>query len=406
MNKIAKKILGLLIVVIISSYQLFAQSKIEKQPYLIVISLDGFRWDYPEIYHLAYFDSIAKMGVKAHSVQPCFPTVTFPNHYSMATGLYPEHHGIVQNKFYDPLLKLTYKIGDRKTVMDGRFYGGEPIWVTAEKQGLKTASYYWVGSEALIKGIQPTYWKVYENKIPFNQRVDTVMQWLQLPEKERPHLILFYLPEPDAVSHDFGPLGKEAKDMVNALDSLMWNLMNKIKRLAIANQINVIITSDHGMAAVNVEKNIILDNFIQPQWIKGIYGYNPTYNISAAEHCIDSIYLTLKKLPHLKVWKTKEVPARLHYNNNMRIGDLVVLADSSWSISLKKDKPLVGGAHGYDNTNMEMHGIFYAYGSSFKKNYKRKTISNVQLYPLMAHILHLKPSVTDGKLNEIKDVIK
>ena len=396
----------ILLFFILSTFQLFAQQKTEKQPYLIIISLDGFRWDYPEIYHLAHFDSIAKMGVKAHSIQPCFPTVTFPNHYSMATGLYPEHHGIVQNKFYDPQLKLTYKIGDPKMVMDGRFYGGEPIWVTAEKQGVKTASFYWVGSEAPIKDIQPTYWKTYENKIPFNQRIDTVMNWLQLPEEKRPHLVLFYLPEPDGISHDFGPISKENKDMVTYLDSLMWVFVNKLKTLAIGNEINVIITSDHGMSAVSSDKNIIIDNYLKPEWIKGIYGYNPTYNISANDNCIDSIYFSLKGISHLNIWKTKDVPKRFHYNSNQRIGDLVVLADSSWSISRKKDKPPFGGAHGYDNKNMDMHGIFYAYGPNFKKSFRKGSFSNIMLYPLIAHILHLNPSSTDGKLIEIQDILK
>lgn len=391
---------------LISTFYLFAQHTKYNQPYLIVISLDGFRWDYPEIYHLSHFDSIAQIGVKARSIQPCFPTVTFPNHYSMATGLYPDHHGIVQNKFYVPSMKLTYKIGDQKTVMDGRFYGGEPIWVTAEKQGLKTASFYWVGSEASIKERQPTYWKVYENKIPFNQRIDTVINWLQLPEEKRPHLVLFYLPEPDGISHDFGPISKENKDMVTYLDSLMWIFVNKLKTLAIGNEINVIITSDHGMSALNNDKNIIIDNYLKPEWIKGIYGYNPSYNISANDNCIDSIYFSLKGISHLNIWKTKDVPKRFHYNKNERIGDLVLLADSSWSISRKKDKPPFGGAHGYDNENMDMHGIFYAFGPIFKNNFIKDSFSNILLYPLMAHILQLKPSPSDGKLIEIQDILK
>jgi alkaline phosphatase D len=291
-------------------------------------------------------------------------------------------------------------------VMDGRFYGGEPIWATAEKQGVKTASFYWVGSEATIKGIQPTYWKIYENKIPFNQRIDTVINWLQLPENERPHLILFYLPEPDAISHDYGPISKETKEMVTYLDSLIWVFVGKLKTLPIGNDINVIITSDHGMCAVNNDKNIIIDNYLKPEWVKGMYGYNPTLNISASDNCIDSIYFSLKKIHHLNVWKTKDVPKRLHYSTNNRIGDLVVLADSSWSISRKKDKPPYGGAHGYDNENMDMHGIFYAYGASFKKNFKIKTFSNINLYSLIAHILQLKPAKTDGNLSEIKDVLK
>jgi len=399
-----KKAIIFIVLILFASFQLFAQQK-QKQAYLVIISLDGFRWDYPEIFHLYHFDSIAQIGVKAHHLQPCFPTVTFPNHYSMATGLYPENHGIVQNKFYDDRLKLTYKIGDSKTVMDGRFYGGEPIWVTAEKQGVKTASFYWVGSEAAVKGIQPSYWKVYENKIPYGQRIDTVINWLQLPEKERPHLVLFYLPEPDAVSHDFGPLSQETHIMLKTIDSLIWVFVKKLEKLSIGNEINVIITSDHGMSALHKEKNIILDDYLKPEWIKGIYGNNPCYNISVADACLDSVYFSLKKLPHLNVWKTENVPQRFHYNNNKRIGDLVVLADSSWSISRKKDKSPFGGAHGYDNENMDMQGIFYAYGPGFKKNYKRKGFNNNCLYPLMAQILGLKPSVTDGKISEIKDVL-
>ncbi len=391
--------------VLIITFQLFAQSNADNQPYLIIISLDGFRWDYPERYHLAHFDSIAAIGVKAKSLQPCFPTVTFPNHYSMATGLYPENHGIVQNKFYDTELKQTYSIGDRNSVMDARFYGGEPIWVTAEKQGVKTAAFYWVGSEAPIKGIQPTYWKVYENKIPFHQRIDTVMYWLQLPEKERPHLLLFYLPEPDGISHSFGPYGKETISMVNYLDSLVWVFVNQLKSLPIGNQINVIITSDHGMSELNSQKNIILEDCIKPEWVREIYGYNPVYSIIAAEHCIDSIVGSLKKQPHLQVWKKQDVPTRFHYRHNQRIGDIVVLADSSWSISRKNEKLPFGGTHGYDNENMDMHGIFYAYGPAFKKNFKRNTFLNIHLYALMAHILQIKPALTDGKLSELDNIL-
>ncbi|MCX6230010.1 MAG: ectonucleotide pyrophosphatase/phosphodiesterase [Bacteroidetes bacterium] len=401
-----KKIAFIGIILLITIIQLFAQQKTEKQPYLIVISLDGFRWDYPEIYHLIHFDSIAKMGVKAHSVQPCFPTVTFPNHYSIATGLYPEHHGIVQNKFYDPALNLIYRIGDRKMVMDGRFYKGEPIWVTAEQQRLKSASFYWVGSEAVIKAVQPFYWKPYENKLPFNQRIDTLINWLQLPEKERPHLILFYLPEPDECSHDNGPVSPQTKAMVTTLDSLLWVLVVKIKSLPIGNQVNLIITSDHGMSAVSKDKNIMIDNYLKPQWIKGMYGYNPGYNIRVNVNCIDSVYNALKIIPNLKVWKIKDVPQRLHYNKNQRIGDIVILADSSWSISRNTDKPVKGGTHGYDNDNMDMHGIFYAFGPAFKQNYSRNTFPNIHLYALMAYILHLKPAKTDGKLSEIKDIVR
>ncbi len=393
-------------VFLLYGFCIFSQSKADNKPYLLVVSLDGFRWDYPAKYKLAHFDTIAQRGVKAKSVKPCFPTVTFPNHYSMATGLYPDNHGIVQNKFYDSRLDLTYKIGDSKTVMDGRFYGGEPIWVTAEKQGVKAASFYWVGSEAKINGIQPTYWKQYENKIPFSQRIDTLMYWFQLPENERPHLVMFYLPEPDECSHDFGPDSKETELMLTYLDSLMWVLVNKINSLPIAGNMNIIITSDHGMAQLNNKKNIFIDEFIKSTWVKAAYGYNPTYNISVNTNCLDSVYNSLKKLKHLKVWKTAKLPGRLHYGNNSRVGDLVVLADDGWSISQKKDKLPSGGAHGYDNKMMDMHGIFYAIGPAFKVNYKVPTFENINLYPLMAKLLNIIPAVCDGKLSETEDVLK
>ena len=399
-----KHILSLLL--FIAGFSLFSQTTDNNKPYLLVVSLDGFRWDYPQKYKLPHFDSIAYKGVKAKSIQPCFPTVTFPNHYSMATGLYPDNHGIVQNKFYDPDLKLTYKIGDSKMVMDSRFYNGEPIWVTAEKQGVKSASFYWVGSEAKIKNIQPSYWKIYENKIPFNQRIDTLMHWFQLPESERPHLVLFYLPEPDGISHDFGPNSKETQQMVSYLDSIMWVMVNKISSLPIGKKINIIITSDHGMAELNSKKNIVIDDYLKPEWIKGFYGYNPTYNLSVNENCLDSVYNALKKVEHLNVWKANKLPKRLHYGKNKRIGNIVLMAEDGWSISRKKDKLPYGGAHGYDIENMDMHGIFYAIGPAFKTNYTTSTFSNINLYPLMAKILKLKPAKTDGKLSEIKQVLK
>ena len=388
------------------NFNLFAQTESDDKPYVLVVSLDGFRWDYPKIYNLPYFDSIEKIGVKAKSFKPCFPTVTFPNHYSMATGLYPENHGIVQNKFYDNDLNITYKISDRNTVMDGRFYGGEPIWATAEKQGIKTTCFYWVGSEAKIRGIQPTYWKPYENNIPFFQRIDTIVYWFQLNEKIRPHLVMFYLPEPDGISHDYGPISEETGNMVKTLDSLVWVLIKRVNDIPeIGKKINIIVVSDHGMAKITENKNINIDKIIKQQWIKGIYGYNPTYNIIANENCKDSIYRKLVKNKNIKVWKREDVPKRFHYNLNKRIGDIVILANNGWSIIRNKDDAPNGGAHGYDNNNKEMHGILYALGPIFKKSKKIRTIENINLYPLIAEILQIKSAKNDGKLSKVKKLL-
>ena len=396
----------LFILLFVIAIKLYAQTTESNKPYLLVVSMDAFRWDYQQIYKLPYLDSITKWGVKARSFQPCFPTVTFPNHYSMATGLFPDNHGIVQNKFYDKELDMVYRIGDRKAVMDGRFYGGEPIWVTAENQGIKTASFYWVGSEARINGIQPSYWKIYENKIPFSQRIDTLMYWFQLPEAERPHLVMFYLPEPDETTHDFGPISNESKIMLTYLDSLMGILFQKIKSLPIGNQINVIVTSDHGMAQLDNKKTINIDNYIKQEWIKGFYGYNPTYNITVADNCKDSVYNALKNIPHLNVWKTGKLPERLHYGRNKRIGDIVLLAELGWSIIRQKDKPPYGGAHGFDNKEMDMHGIFYAFGSAFKTDFKVNTLENIQLYNIMTRVLKLKPAKNDANPKLIEEIFR
>ena len=175
-----------------------------EEPYVVMLSVDGFRWDYPDKVPTPNLDYIAENGVKAKSLKPAFPTKTFPNHYSMATGLYPDHHGIVLNSFYDEEMDKYYEIRNREAVENPDFYGGEPIWVTAENQNVTSASYFWVGSEAAVNGVSPTYWKKYDHSFHFEQRIDSVIAWLQLPEKERPHLILWYIHEPDNIGYRLG----------------------------------------------------------------------------------------------------------------------------------------------------------------------------------------------------------
>jgi len=201
----------------------------QTQPYLVMLSLDGFRWDYADKVPTPNLDKIAKMGVKAESLQPSFPSKTFPNHYTIATGLYPDHHGIVLNAFYDPETDRYYSIRDRKTVEDGTFYGGEPIWNTAEKQGVKAGTFFWVGSDADIQKMHPSYWKKYEHNFPFEQRIDSVISWLQLPEEKRPHLILWYMHEPDSKGHRYGLTARKSNGKLHILIRLSVCLWQKLK---------------------------------------------------------------------------------------------------------------------------------------------------------------------------------
>ena len=387
--------------VLLAFYQGHAQRK-SKTPYLLVLSMDGFRWDYIDSFPTPNFHRLVAKGVKAKSLIPSFPSVTFPNHYTMATGLYPDHHGIVHNSFYDSTLHTTYRLGDRKTVEDGRFYGGEPIWVSAENQNVRAASFYWVGSEA--QGMHPTYWKQYDKKVTFEQRIDTVIQWLTLPENNRPHLVMFYYDQPDKVSHETGPFSPETRAMVMRMDTLAGIFLDKIEKLSIHNQLNVIFTSDHGMGEISNIRKIILDDYIKKEWCLRITGHNPVFMLDAKAGCTDSIFGILTAVPHMKVWKKHNVPSQLHFGSNARIGELIVLADSAYALGWQGDKTENAGAHGYDPVNTDMHGIFFASGPAFKKGYLTSSFENIHLYSIFASTLHLKPAPNDGNINQVKDI--
>jgi predicted AlkP superfamily pyrophosphatase or phosphodiesterase len=398
----------LISLVFISCTRQRVKSGNEPLPYVVMLSMDGFRWDYADRVETPNLDYIAKKGVKASYVKPVFPSKTFPNHYSMATGLYPDNHGIVDNNFTCPELGLTYRLSDRQSVENAAFYKGEPIWVTAENQGIITASYFWLGTEAAIRGVQPTHWKRYDSKVPFENRIDTVLYWLNLPLEKRPRLVTFYFHQPDSQGHDTGPHSHEIDALVIRLDSLVGDLIQKLKRLPHYNQINLIVTSDHGMTEVHPHRYIDLSEITPRQWYKLVHGGNPLFHVNTNDGMKDSVYHILKGIENIQVWRKDEIPERLNYGSNPRIGDLVILADSTWSIGWGKLSRIhyTGGAHGWDNAFKDMHTIFYAVGPAFKVNHSHRFIEVVDLYPLIAHILMIKPAEIDGKLERVIDMLK
>ena len=397
----------------------------EKNHCVIVLSLDGFRWDYPAIYHTPNLDRLAKSGSRAESLKPGYPTKTFPNHYAIATGLYPDHNGIVQNSFYDPKLDRVFRMGDRKAVEDSIFWEGEAIWETAEKQGIKTASYFWVGTESNER-FRPEMRKLYEDGFPYRQQIDTVLEWLSMPANVRPGLIMFYFDEPDKTSHDFGPESKETGEVVKKLDRLVGVLTRGLKRIEKKNniEIDLIILSDHGMGHVPEGQQIFLEDAIDLKKIKRINGGNPVLTLEPDPAFTEEVYNQLKLTPHIKVWKRDELPARYHYGAHLRIPPLVVEADSGYGLEIrhkaegirqkagqrtedKGNKGLYGlGMHGYDPDNRDMHGIFYAAGMSFKMGFVQPTFENVNIYELLAKILKIKPAKTDGNLKVVEGMLK
>ena len=376
------------------------------KPYVVMLSLDGFRWNYSQKANTPNLDRIAEIGVRAESLRPCFPTKTFPNHYSIATGLYPDNHGIVLNDFYDSAMDASYSPGNRESVENGNFYGGEPIWVTAENQGVITASFFWVGSEAPVKGVQPTYWKKYEHKFPFTQRVDSVIAWLCLPEEKRPHLITWYMDEPDSKGHQLGPDNPELMPVISYLDSLVGDFMFKLNRLEIGPDVNFIVTSDHGMGQISPDRVVRLTDFINLDHINRINGSNPVYCLSASPGYNEEIWNKLNNIEHINSWKHGQLPERLHYGTNSRTGDFVVAADSSWSVTINSNpQRFSGGTHGFDNNNKDMHAIFYAVGPAFKTGYLQPTFNNIDIYPLIAEIMCLKPATVDGNIDHVSGML-
>lgn len=374
--------------------------------YTVIVSLDGFRWDYAEMFNTPFFDQITRQGVKA-VMMPSFPSKTFPNHYTLATGLYPDHHGIVANSFLDRSTGDTYSLGNAETRTNPKYYGGEPIWLTAKRQGVTTATVYWVGSDVAIKNDHATYWHDYL-KTPLltsGQRKDEVIRLLSLPEEQRPHLVMCYFENPDHAGHSFGPTTRQTRKAIEGLDSLLQVMWTSIKQLPIGSKVNLIITGDHGMTWHDSARTVGIKKYLKDEWLERVEGNLPGLVYVKRPEYADSVVKALANVDHVRAWKRTEIPAYLHYGTNARIGDVVVLPDVGW---LFTDRPVkAGGSHGYDNTASDMLVGFRAIGPDFKSGYtKPEKFRNVDVYPLLAHLLGVVPAPCDGNLNEVQDMLR
>ena len=373
----------------------------QKRNLTIVVSLDAFRWDYPTIYNTPWLDSIAANGVAATMV-PSYPSSTFPNHFTLATGLVPDHHGIVNSQFWAPEKGELFSMGDSATRYNPYYFGGEPIWVTAKKQGVKSASIYWVGSDVAIQGLYPDYYLRWDNepRLTYPQRVDEALRIAKLPESERPSLLMVYFDEPDWTTHHYGPIAEESEAVIEELDSLMGILYRGLKELDYG--VNLIVTSDHGMTEISDEKFISIEQTVNPDWVERIVSTNPT-TIFCKEGCRDSLFNQLSKVKHISVWRKEEVPAHLNYGTSNHLGDLIVAPDLGWQFATTPRG--LNGAHGYDINEPDMQIIFRACGPDFKRGYTLPhTFSNVDLYSILAELLKIEPAKTDGSLEKVQEL--
>ena len=374
----------------------------QKRNLTIVVSLDAFRWDYPTIYNTPWLDSIAANGVAATMV-PSYPSSTIPNHFTLATGLVPDHHGIVNSQFWAPEKGELFSMGDSATRYNPYYFGGEPIWVTAKKQGVKSASIYWVGSDVAIQGLYPDYYLRWDNepRLTYPQRVEEALRIAKLPESERPSLLMVYFDEPDWTTHHYGPIAQESEAVIEELDSLMGILYRGLKELDYG--VNLIVTSDHGMTEISDEKFISIEQTVNPDWVERIVSTNPT-SIFCKEGCRDSLFNQLSKVKHISVWRKEEVPAHLNYGTSNHLGDIIVAPDLGWQFATTPRG--LKGAHGYDINEPDMQIIFRACGPDFKRGYTLPhSFSNVDLYSILAELLKIEPAKTDGSLEKVQELL-
>lgn len=377
--------------------------------YTVVVSLDGFRWDYCEAFDTPFLNSMARRGVKA-VMSPSFPSKTFPNHYTLATGLYPDHHGIVANSFLSPVTGRRYALTDSVERTNPRYYGGDPIWLTAKRQGLVTATVYWVGSDVAIKGEHATYWHDYMSKSLLTpaQRVDEVVRLLSLPAGERPRLVMCYFEEPDHSGHRYGPMSRPTRLAVQQLDTLLSRLWARIQASPCAGQVNLIVTGDHGMTWIDSDRLVPVKQHLKPAWVKAVEGDLPGFIYVNRPDYADSVLLALGHVDHIRAFKRSDLPAYLHFGTNPAIGDVVVIPDVGWLYTDKHYPAHVqGGSHGYDNTASDMQVGFRAMGPDFKVGYtKPSRFPNVDVYPLLCRLLGITPSPNDGNLDEVADMLR
>lgn len=390
----------------------FNSEEAMQKPYVIMISADGFRYDYAKKYNAENLLKLSNQGVQAKALIPSYPSITFPNHWSLITGLYPSHHGLIDNFFYDYKRKEPYAMNSRKNAEDGTWYGGIPLWSLAEKQNMVSASLQWVGSASDSGGARPTYYYPYHEKFSPSEKVSKVINWLKLPEEKRPHFISLYFPEVDGAGHRFGPEAKETENAVHLVDNAIGELVQKVNDLGVKN-VNFFFVSDHGMIQVDGGNpleipSILFDknrfDYYNSQTLLRVYVKN--------QDEVKKVYKELKanKTDDYEVYLDKKLPKYLHFatrdDKYNRIGQILLIPNAP-KIFLENGRRTSLGKHGYDPKIVpEMKATFFAWGPEFKNNLVIDEFENINVYPLVTEILGLKINEKiDGKLKVLKPTL-
>jgi predicted AlkP superfamily pyrophosphatase or phosphodiesterase len=374
------------------------------KPTLILISFDGFRWDYRTRYSAPNLNRLAARGVSADLI-PSYPSKTFPNHYTIVTGLYPGHHGIVANTVKDLPTGRRLSMSNSAENQDAMWWGGEPIWVTVQRAGLLSASMFWVGSEAPIEGHRPNFWTPFNNSVSGAARVDRVLAWLDLPPDKRPTLMTLYISDVDGAGHSGGPESSAVRTAVRRADDYLGRLLRGLERRHLTDTVNIVVVSDHGMAETSTNRVVVLDDYISPDDVE-VIDINPTLGLFPRAGREEAVYKALVNAhPRLKVYKRGETPEHWHYRDHPRIPPIVGVVDEGWQVlpratltqRIERGPNGPRGEHGYDPRYAKsMQGIFIAAGPAFKSGVVLPPFENIHIYDALARVLGVKPATNDG----------
>lgn len=394
---------GLALLLLAACHQPQSRAPETLPPPLLLISIDGFRHDYFERTETPALDRLLTEGLKADALVHVFPTKTFSTHYSTVTGLYAENSGVISNSMWDPRRRARFSLGNREAVMDGFWYDGEPIWVTAEKQGLKAATYFWPGSEARIAGVRPTWWMPYRGATSHADRIAQVLEWFDLPSEERPSLVTLYFSRIDSQGHRYGPESVEVEAAIADVDHHLGMLFDQLEARGLFDDMHIIVTSDHGMSEIDRERTIMLDEYLDLDRVR-VSDWGPAAMIWEADMDTDAIVEALQHAhPRMRVWRRADIPSRYGFRNHPRIPDVLAEADLGWMISNRpyeagRDRYPLRGMHGWDPLHQEMGGILIARGPAFRPGSRMGRVQAIHLYELMSALLDLQPAANDGDL--------
>jgi predicted AlkP superfamily pyrophosphatase or phosphodiesterase len=373
-------------------------------PVTILVSIDGFRPDYLERGLTPNLQRLSAGGVHA-AMRPAFPSLTFPNHYTLVTGLSPDRHGVVGNTMTDPRRPdVRFTLSDTKQSLDPFWWdGAEPLWVTAEKQGVRTATMFWPGSEVAIHGQRPADWWRFDAAATNHQRVDAVLDWLRRPVATRPRFVTLYFDSLDHEAHGHGPDSTEANAAMAEIDTRIGELTAGLAGLGVA--ADLIIVSDHGMVATGPERVIRLDQLVELKSVTvvGDGAASGIYPAAGATAAVEAVLLAPQ--PHMQCWRKSDIPARFDYGRNLRVAPLYCLAQVGWSITTSDRAPLLGN-HGYDNAAPEMTALFIANGPSFRAAKALPSFPNVDVYPLLARLAGVAPLANEGDATIFAPVLR